>query len=61
MTELKLRKLNPSNVLSLVNIATTLLYHKHVKIRWAKHSQFQPYELFHGNTFVVPWLAVFIV
>ena len=60
MTELKPRKLYPSNILPLLNIATTLLYYKRANIRWAKHSQFQPYEIFHDNTFVMPWLAVFI-
>ena len=27
------------------------IYCKHGKICRAKHSQFQPYEVFHGNTF----------
>ena len=36
-------------------------YLKRGKIPWAKHSCFQPYEVFHGNTFTVPWPAVFIV
>ena len=36
-------------------------YHKRGKIRWAKHLQFQPYKDFHGNTFVMPWPAVFII
>ena len=36
-------------------------YCKWGKIRWAKHLRFQPYEVFHGNTFVVPWPAVFII
>ena len=37
------------------------MYHKRGKICWDKHSQFQPYEGFHGNTFAVPWPAVFII
>ena len=36
-------------------------YHRRVKIRWAKYSWFQPYEVFRGNTFVVHWPLVFIV
>ena len=28
---------------------------KRGKIRWAKHSRFQPYKVFHGNTFAVHW------
>ena len=36
-------------------------YRKHGKIHWAKHSWFQPYEVFCGNTFTVPWPAVFIM
>ena len=39
----------------------SLGYRKWEKIRWAKYSRFQPYEVFHGNTFAVPWPAVFIV
>ena len=31
------------------------------KIRWAKHSWFQPYEAFPRNTFAVPWPEVFII
>ena len=27
------------------------IYRKRGKIRWAKHSRFQPYEVFRGNTF----------
>ena len=37
------------------------LYHKHGKIHWAKYLWFQSYEVFCGNTFMVPWPAVFIV
>ena len=59
MTELKPQKLYPSNVLPLVNTATTLLA---IQIRWAKHSQFQPYEVFMEILLRrMPWLAVFIV
>ena len=36
-------------------------YRKRGKIRWAKHSWFQPYEDFRRNTFVVPWPAVRII
>ena len=36
------------------------LYHKRGKIRWAKHSWFQPYEVFCGNTFTMHWPPVFI-
>ena len=32
-------------------------YHKCGKIRWTKHTWFQPYEVFHRNTFAMPWLA----
>ena len=31
------------------------------KIHWAKHSRFQPYEVFCGNIFTVPWPAVIII
>ena len=34
-------------------------YHRRGKIRWAKHSRFQPYEVLRGNTFAVPGPAVF--
>ena len=37
------------------------VYHKRGKIRWAKHSWFQPYEVFRGNNFAVHWPPVFIV
>ena len=37
------------------------VYRKHGKIHWAKHLQFQPYEVFHGNTFAVRWPPVFII
>ena len=37
-----------------------MYYRKRGKIRWAKHSRFQPYEVFHGNTFAVQWPPVFI-
>ena len=30
------------------------------KICWAKHSQFQPIEVFRGNSFAVHWPPVFI-
>ena len=36
------------------------VYHKRGKIRWAKHLQFQPYEVFRGNTFMVHWPPLFI-
>ena len=36
-------------------------YRKCVKIRWAKHSWFQPYEVFCENAFAVHWPPVFIV
>ena len=39
--------------------STVVLYHKQGKIHWAKHSWFHPYEVFHGNTFTVPWPAVY--
>ena len=35
-------------------------YRKQGKIHWAKHSQFQLYEVFRGNTFAVHWSSVFI-
>ena len=37
------------------------VYRKRGKIRWEKHSRFQPYEVFRGNTLVEPWPAVFII
>ena len=37
------------------------VYHKRGKIHWAKHLQFQPYEVFHRNTFAVHWQPVFII
>ena len=36
------------------------LYSKRGKIRWAKHSRFQPYEIFRENTVAVHWPPVFI-
>ena len=30
-------------------------------IHYAKYSRFQPYEVFCGNTFAVPWPAVFVI
>ena len=37
-----------------------LLYRKHGKIRWAKHSWFQPYKVFCGNTYFRGTLATSI-
>ena len=37
------------------------MYRKRGKVRWTKHSRFQPYEVFHENIFAVPWPAVFII
>ena len=37
------------------------IYRKRGKIHWAKQLQFQPYEVFHGNTFTVPWPALFTI
>ena len=37
-----------------------LQYHRRAMICWAKHSRFQPYEVFCGNTFTVHWPPVFI-
>ena len=37
------------------------IYRRQGRIHWAKHSRFQPYEFFCGNTFAVPWPAVFII
>ena len=42
-----------------LNSDTMLIYHKHGKIHWAKHSRFSPYEVFHGNT--VHWPAVVFI
>ena len=44
------------------NIKVTYIatYRRSGKIRWAKQSQFQPYEVFHGNTFAVHWPPMFI-
>ena len=36
------------------------MYHKHGKIRWAKHLSFQPYEVFCRSNFAVHWPLVFI-
>ena len=36
------------------------MYRRRGKIRWAKHSWFQRYEVFRRNTFVVHWPPVFI-
>ena len=36
-------------------------YCKCRKILWAKHSQFQPYQVFFRNTFIVHWQPVFII
>ena len=36
-------------------------YRERGNICWAKHLWFQPREVFHGNTFAVPWPAVFII
>ena len=35
-------------------------YRRRGKIRWAKHSRFQPYEVFRRNTFAVHCPPVFI-
>ena len=35
-------------------------YRRRGKIRWAKHSWFQPYEDIRGSTFAVHWPPVFI-
>ena len=37
------------------------IYRRRGKIRWAKHSRFQLYEVFRGNTFAVHWPPVFII
>ena len=37
-----------------------MVYRRRGRIRWAKHSRFQPYEIFRGNTFAVYWPPVFI-
>ena len=50
-----------SHTIIIVMVKLLVVYHKRGKIRWAKHSQFQPYGVFQGNTFVVPWPAVFII
>ena len=39
----------------------SVAYRKRGKIRWAKHSWFQPYKVFCRNTFVVHWPPVFII
>ena len=36
-------------------------YRKCRKIRWDKHSRFQPYEVFCGNTFAMHWPSVLLV
>ena len=38
-----------------------LIYRKRGKIRRAKHSRFQPCEVFRGNTSAVHWASVFII
>ena len=30
-----------------------MVYRRHRKIRWAKHSRFQPYDVFCENTFAI--------
>ena len=45
-----------TNICKLTRIS---LYHKWEKM--AKHSQFQPYKVFHENIFVVPWSAALII
>ena len=37
-----------------------IYFHRRGKIRWAKHSRFQPYEVLRRNTFAVHWPLVFI-
>ena len=37
-----------------------IVYRKHGKIRWAKHSRFQPYEVFRRNIYAMHWPPVFI-
>ena len=54
MYYMELQNLFYENLLSQEN------YHKQEKIRWAKHSRFQLYEVFCGNTFAVYWPPVFI-
>ena len=51
------RSLNSSAKMKIFIVTT---YRKRGKIRWAKHSRFQPYEVFRGNTFAVQWSPVFI-
>ena len=41
--------------------AQKITYCKRGNIHWAKYSRFQPYEVFCGNTFAVPWPAVFVI
>ena len=45
---------------TFVTLVCFIVYRRRGKIRWAKHSQFQPYEVLRGNTFMVQWPPVFI-
>ena len=38
-------------------VTNKIIYRRRGKIHWAKHSRFQPYEVFHRNTFAASALA----
>ena len=44
----------------MLDVMVIVWYHKRGKIHWAKHSRFQPYEVYRRNNFVVHWPPVFI-
>ena len=50
---------HPILLFQLITTMHKVLYHTCRKIRWAKHSWFQANKVYHGNTFTVPWPAVF--
>ena len=49
-----------SHVQVFAESAISIIYHRRGKIRWDKHSRFQPYEAFRRNTFAVHWPPVLI-
>ena len=51
--------ISKNQALQILHLNT--MYRKWGKVHWDKHSQFQPYEVFHGNIFEVPWPSVFII
>ena len=56
-----LSRISSSSYMSQLYRSLRQLYRKHGNICWAKYLQFQPCEVFRGNTFAVHWPLVLIV